>query len=84
MYHPTKLGDAGSNPVEDARIRVVSSIGRAPGCQPGGCRFETCTPHQRNGPIMVLEWIANPSAGESWLLSSSLSRSAKDSMELLV
>jgi hypothetical protein len=29
-----------------------------------------------NGPIMVLERIANPSLGESRVLSSSLSRSA--------
>ena len=55
----------------------LAQSGRVLGLEPRGRRFESYSADQlRNGPIMVLERIANPSTLERGFLSSSLSRSA--------
>jgi hypothetical protein len=55
----------------------LAQSGRVLGPEPRGQRFESSSADQlRNGPVMVSEWIANPSTLERGFLSSSLSRSA--------
>ena len=57
----------------------LAQSGRVLGLEPRGRRFESYSADQlRNGPIMVLERIANPSSGESRFKSSSLFRSANN------
>ena len=84
-------GHAGSSPAPGTRVysliaqlverRTVNP--QVPGSSPGRgakrCGNEVnivSWRRTRNGPIMVLERIANPSIGESRFLSSSLSHSA--------